>query len=721
MPEKNAKFYLRQLQLADKEEKNWRERAEKVVKTYRDEEKDKGPSRFNILWSNTETQKPALYSATPKPDVRRRYKHDDEIGRQIATILDRALQYSMDSGATYDFDRTADKLVLDFLLPGRMVSRVKYHPYFKTRQREDYYDTDEDLDRDNGEVEEREDGTFVYRTSYDELVTEEVRCYEVPWKYYRQSPADCWDDVWWVAYGDNFLTKEEIIEQFGKEHADVPLNFSDEDSEKETDDEIKKAQVWELWDKEDRKVVAVIEGYDELLMEEDDPLKLRSFFPQPEPALIVESPNSLIPIPEYTLYQFQAEELNTISERISKLTEAMKAVGFYPGEDADKINKLLQEKDNVLIAVDDWAAFAEKGGLKGVIDWWPIKEIAEVWYRLVQQRDQIINAIYQLTGISDIQRGATDPRETKAAQQLKANFGTRRLLPKQQRIQKFFRDILRIKAEIIAEHFHPETLARITATEVTPELVQVMRDDALRSFSVDVETDSTIAPDEEMEKQGVAEFLNAMSSYLQQVAPIIQAQPAAVEPLGKILLWITRKFKIARDVEAEVEDFINKFAQMPQRQDSEAQKEMMELQKKLELMAQEKQAKAQLERQEMQAEQARKDRESQAEIARKDREAQADLQRANVELEIKMREAGFKEREMDSRIKGIEAKTKAEKAKANIIDAEQRFQVQREGGQIEGATVNSDSGTKRLTLVRDASGQVIGGEIVEVEEDDGEV
>ena len=537
---KNVKFYLRQLELADKEELKWRERSKKIVKKYRDEDPDNA-SRFNILWSNTQTQFPAMYSARPKPDVRRRWRSENKVGRDIAQSVERALEFSMDA---YDFDRMAEKLTLDFLLPGRMCARVKYHPVIVERERDEVVTEEAEGSIDAG------DGTFIAKRKYHEVVHEEVRAYHVPWKLYRQSPADCWNDVWWVGYGDNFLTKEEIIEQFGKKHESAPLNYTDENRTDDSDgsNHVKRAQVWEMWDKEAKKVVAVIKGYDKFLLNEDDPLKLQNFFPQPEPALMIETTDSLIPIPEYTMYQFQAEELNEITKRIASLVAAMQAKGFYPGEDANKISELLKSGENILVPVDNWAAFAEKGGIAGLIDWMPIREIAEVWQRLIVQRQGLTQSIFELIGISDIQRGSTDPRETKGAQQLKANFAGRRLLPKQQRVQRYFRDILRIKAEIISEHFGAKTLSQMSGVEVTEEMRAIMRSDALRTFTIDIETDSTIAPDEELEKQGVAEFLAALSQYLNSVMPIIQAQPAAVEPLGKMMLWMTRKFKIARDV-----------------------------------------------------------------------------------------------------------------------------------------------------------------------------
>ena len=48
------------------------------------------------------------------------------------------------------------------------------------------------------------------------------------------------------------------------------------------------------------------------------------------------------------------------------------------------------------------------------------------------------------------------PHETLGAHQLKAQFGGNRLKKRQDAVQKWIRDNMRIKAELMAEHFEPE-------------------------------------------------------------------------------------------------------------------------------------------------------------------------------------------------------------------------------------------------------------------------
>src|SRR5262245_9391592 len=101
-PQKEPEFVAAWLQAIDSattEEKDWFEQAEKAVCAYRGE--DKSSADFNIYHANIETIVPALYNSEPIPDVRRRYNDDDKVGKAVADLIERAIQYSVDS---YDFN-----------------------------------------------------------------------------------------------------------------------------------------------------------------------------------------------------------------------------------------------------------------------------------------------------------------------------------------------------------------------------------------------------------------------------------------------------------------------------------------------------------------------------------------------------------------------------------------------------------------------------------------
>ena len=67
------------------------------------------------------------------------------------------------------------------------------------------------------------------------------------------------------------------------------------------------------------------------------------------------------------------------------------------------------------------------GGLQNHIWLVPILEWVNALKELYQSRDQQKNAIYEIIGIADIIRGATNPYETATAQRMKGTVGSGRM------------------------------------------------------------------------------------------------------------------------------------------------------------------------------------------------------------------------------------------------------------------------------------------------------
>jgi hypothetical protein len=273
--------------------------------------------------------------------------------------------------------------------------------------------------------------------------------------------------------------------------------------------------------------------------------------------------------------------------------------------------------------------------------------------------------------------------------------------------QRFMRDLFRIQAEIISEHFQPETLAKMA--QVPPDenfqnAHRQMQDDALRSFAIDIETDSTIAADEIADKQGVAEFTQAMSSYLGQIFPIVQQQPRSIKPLGRMMLWMARKFRIARDVEDEIEDFLQAFEQLPEDQKNAQNAEAQQKQAEMQMEAQKTQAELQLKQQESQAEIQRKNQESQAAIAREERKS--GLEERKLLLDIAEKEA---------KIRLMQEEAEAKTVLTAVDQAEKRLSEKSKpketGGKTEVSVSAGDAKGKTIELIKDEKGKAIGAEI----------
>ncbi len=534
-----AQYWQMELDSSDQSEKDWRERGRAVVARYRDERETDGygtglSKQFNILWSNTETMKGALFARMPKADVRRRYSDNNPITRQVAIVLERALQYGNE---VYSADKPIKAAIEDYLLPGRGVVWVVYEPIFVKEKIQV-----ESLD---------EFGNMVMIDQEEERIADQ-RCYfdYINWEDYRESPAKRPEDVYWKARR-HLLTRDELIEKGFKNAKNVPLNWSPEPTEgyqEEYSEIFSRAEVWEIWDKYSSKRFFISRGYNEVLAEDDDPYELENFFPCPDSLVAIRTNETNVPIPEFTLYQDQADELDRITTRISNLIEGLKRRGIYDAS-VPELSHLADAGDNDFVPSENFAQLAAKGGLQSVFQQEDIAPIAQVLQGLYQQRNQVLDTIYQITGISDIIRGSTKASETATAQQLKAQFGSMRMRKKQSEIAEYIRDLFRLKAEIIAEHYEPETLAAMTALTITPAMMQIMRDDKLRGYSIDIESDATIFTDEEEEKKTRIEFLSSFGAYLQQAIGIANQSPALTPLAFQALRFLMGAWKVGRTFE----------------------------------------------------------------------------------------------------------------------------------------------------------------------------
>ncbi len=345
----------------------------------------------------------------------------------------------------------------------------------------------------------------------------------------------------------------------------------------------------EVWDKATRRVTWYAPATPDLILDEaDDPLRLPDFFPNPDPVLATTSNDKRIPVPDYIEYQDQARELDLLTARIDRLTRALKVSGIYPGEEKQLFAQLIDEgSENRLIPVADWPAFGDKGNLANLIQWMPIGQIAETLIQLHNARDRVKLALYEITGIGDIMRGMTNPNETLGAQELKANFATRRIVPQQKEVARFARDLVRLMGAVIAEHFSTKTIAMISGyPQLAPvpadaarapavvaanaarqqqfeQAVALLRQDGAHGFRIDIETDSTIAPDEQAERQARVEFLQQMVPLLEQVVPLAMGNPALAALCREVALFAARGFRVARPLEQSIEHAFEALAQMP--------------------------------------------------------------------------------------------------------------------------------------------------------------
>lgn len=454
----------------DEAYRKWLDQCEKIIKRYRDQRKEAtaewGRRRYNVLWSNVETLKGAVYGRMPKPVAERRWLDRDPAARLASMMLERTLGFQMDIGG---FDGASKRAVKDRLLPGMGVMWQRYVPEFESAEITQENEAEGSYSEDAEEAIDDGSGTVIDKLTYERIAFDYV--------YYRDflwSPSRTWAEVPWVARR-HWFDKSEAEEEFGEDIADqmtfgdpkTPPRDQTDSKEQMTLGKSRKAEVWEIWSKPDRKICYISSMSPGVVLKEesDDPLKLSGFFPCQEPLFSTQTNDTLVPVPDYIEYQDQAGELDTLTDRISKITTAIRANGVYDSS-VPALQRLLQDgTDNKLIPVDQWAAFAEKGGVAGAIQLVPMDMLVEVLTELYNARTQVKQDLYEITGMSDIVRGVTDPDETMGAQKIKANFATGRLGQRQQEVALFAKGAVCIAAEIICEIFSDDSLKQMSGLD----------------------------------------------------------------------------------------------------------------------------------------------------------------------------------------------------------------------------------------------------------------
>lgn len=452
----------------------WHKRGDTILKRYRDERSmadQQGQRRLNLLWSSIQVLKPAVYGRVPEAIVERRFNDHDPVGRISAIILERALRNELHENGFHPSMRRARD---DYLLPGRGQLWVRYEPEIGEGLSVPA-STNPEMKDAQGNIVEDDDTPQEEKleNTGSQIVAESAPVDYVNWKdfYMFPSTARTWEEV--TAVGKRVYTSMNYnIERFGEKigrkiMADPMMSMRDRLAGDNTpltldDSNSRKRVIYEIWDRATGKVYWLSTGYDELCDVRDDPLGLRNFFPCPEPLSATMTNDSLIPVPDFSEYQDQANQIDELTQRISLLSKALKVAGCYDASNKG-LRRLMDESvENELIPVEGWAQFSQKGGLESAISFIPIKDVANVLQGLVSVRQQILDDYERITGIQALVAQSNDARETLGGQRLKSNGAQTRIDDRKEEVARFARDTVRIVGEVIAKHFQPETLIEIS-------------------------------------------------------------------------------------------------------------------------------------------------------------------------------------------------------------------------------------------------------------------
>ena len=695
-----AKEWLDEIVKAQKDFSKWTTRAKKIERIYLDD-RDEGSMlkrQYALLWANISVLQPAVYAKPPQPVVTRRFSDRDPVARAVSEVVERSLVTLFD---TADVDTCMKGVRDNFLIVGQGTGWVRYVPTFEQREFE--------LEDGTEPVEALADETLAFDfVHWSDFIRPRARRWEdLPWVARRVYPDDF--------TGEARFGKEKWDK--AKDAAKKPKEGEAKDDRPCVYEIWSKRDAKVLWIAKDvddfldeKPPLYDLAGFFPCPRPAYSTLPTDSLEPVPDYVYYQDQAEE---INKLTTRIGQLEDALKVVGFYAGGAEGEISTALETAFSADTGNKM--------VPVPAWSAFTQGGGASKMVDWFPVDQVIKVLQGCTELRAKLIDDVFQITGISDIIRGSSAPQETATAQSIKAQWGGIRIRDRQNELARFARDLTRIAAEIVAEKFQPETLWRLSGLKfpsqaekdqmnaelqaqaqqaqmqaqqamqqqqapgmpgqpphppqappppeipegiqemlgkpTQEELVSLIQDDRMRSYRIDIETDSTIAADEEAEKASRQEFVSVLGQMLQQAMPVAQSMPELVPVMGESLLFLTRAYRTGRQLEDTIEQAmaaIEKKAKgainappPPDPAMVKAENDANATQAKLELQARESQAKQQ---------QAAQDSQAQIQLARDKAAGELMLKKQSTEANLAMDAQSIQQRQaMDQQKMAMQA------------------------------------------------------------------
>lgn len=508
--------------------------------------------RLNLFHSNITTIQSMLYAKIPKVEADRRFfDPSDDVARVAAEMITRILQNDMNDPD----DKLNDVLksaLQDRLIAGFGNARIKYYME-EGPAPADPITGQPPVDPTTGEPASVKSDEWC-----DVIYTH--------WKDVLWNPCRVASELRWKAYL-SYMTKEDVTDRWGEEIASaIPYGKAGNRLEQEKEGALSKntpeARIWEIWDNESKTVSWVVEGYDKFLEQQEDPTKFDGFYPDAKPMIANASTGKYLPKPDFSFAQNLYAEIDELETRVALLTMAAKCVGVYDRASKDLARLLNEGVENQMVPVDNWAMFAERGGIKGTVDWLPLDSIVNAITVLTQQQSARINQLYQVTGLSDIMRGqATQTGVTATEQRIKAQYGSGRIQAIQEEFADFASNLLNKKVQLIQRFYDPERIAKLSNIANTPDAqlaqqaIALIKDPENFNIRVAVRSESMAQENLDAVKEQRAALIQGVAQFMGMAAPLLQQAPEAGPFLMELLSFSVAGFNGAAEMEGVIDQF----------------------------------------------------------------------------------------------------------------------------------------------------------------------
>lgn len=455
---------------------------------------------------------------------------------------------------------------------------------------------------------------------------------------------------------------------------------------------------------------------EEVEYDNSDLYGLSGFFPCVEPLIINQSTKQFWPTPEYFQVSDIIEDIHSIVGRMIQLTKAIR-VRFLFDSSVTQLASLIGENwaqgEGTGMGIPDLETtlMNNKGSLSSLVAYFPVDELIQGLNNMYTAFEQRLNMFYQITGISDLIRGQTNPDSDKTygERQMEGKFALNRIEPYQYKIQEWIKNNYELMMEMGLKMFSDKTIDEYVTPQTLDEedkqryvaALELLKSNKRRRFRVDFETNSTVSINEQWRRQQAIETANIISKMQEAVAKTAQEMPELAESQLKIMQHVIGELTDGKlffdEITKSIEDTIERVAQPkpPEFNADEAkakleeQRFMFEQQRAVfqdQLLQQKQTSDAQFKQIELQAN-------NQLEIAKIQQQERFESF-ANQLAQIKMSN--------DAGLQSAELNQKAQALQADIALAQEELLAKRNEFLLQAQEIASKTEAKQLEMIMDA-------------------
>ena len=437
-----------------------------------------------------------------------------------------------------------------------------------------------------------------YFLSYDKVVDVENERICLEPLLYRQVYIDPdirrWNRCKRLAF-EEFYSPREFKKIFGqKAYNDISLQMV-KLGEDEAKSKLQSIRVYEYWDEYEKEVLWLAEFGTEFITPNADYqpdseesmidgvslnglYNLEKFFPCPPPLMMNQPTDEFWPVPEFYQLVEIFDDIHTIFSRMLALTKSIRARVLFDNNVEGLQASLNEAAEGDAFGVPNLAQSLQSAGgdLTSVVQYIPVAPLIEGLNQLYIALEQRLNTVYRLTGTSDMLQGLAQDQtqRTFGERQMTEKYALNQLEQPQRKMAEFVRDNYQLLCEMALQNFKQASLDQyIIPATLQPEhkeryqaALGLLKDNQKR-FRIELETDSTIALNEQYDKQMRIELVNTLTQAIEKTADIATSRPELITVELHALKFLIQGFRQGKLFQSEISaaiDAVIQKAQEPQ-------------------------------------------------------------------------------------------------------------------------------------------------------------